>query len=81
MNIFAAKRENCYMTKDDMKKLYPITKLFICLALLFSLFIISSYIYNYCMAIICGVIAVGFGVSLKTYAKRIFLLRDRKSVV
>ena len=60
------------MTKDDMKKLYPITKLFICLALLFSLFIISSYIYNYCMAIICGVIAVGFGVSLKTYAKRIF---------
>ena len=60
------------MTKDDMKKLYPITKLFICLALLFSLFIISSYIYNYCMAIICGVIAVGFGVSLKTYVKRIF---------
>ena len=60
------------MTKDDMRKLYPITKLFICLALLFSLFIISSYIYNYCMAIICGVIAVGFGVSLKTYAKRIF---------
>ena len=60
------------MTKDDMKKLYPITKLYICLALLFSLFIISSYIYNYCMAIICGVIAVGFGVSLKTYAKRIF---------
>jgi len=60
------------MTKDDMKKLYPITKLFICLALLFSLFIISSYIHNYCMAIICGVIAVGFGVSLKTYAKRIF---------
>ena len=60
------------MTKYDMKKLYPITKLFICLALLFSLFIISSYIYNYCMAIICGVIAVGFGVSLKTYAKRIF---------
>lgn len=60
------------MTKDDMKKLYPITKLFICLALLFSLFIVSSYIYNYCMAIICGVIAVGFGVSLKTYAKRIF---------
>lgn len=60
------------MTKDDMKKLYPITKLFICLALLFSLFIISSYIYNYCMAIICGVIAVGFGISLKTYAKRIF---------
>ena len=60
------------MAKDDMKKLYPITKLFICLALLFSLFIISSYIYNYCMAIICGVIAVGFGVSLKTYAKRIF---------
>lgn len=60
------------MTKDDMKKLYPITKLFICLALLFSLFIISSYIYNYCMAIICGMIAVGFGISLKTYAKRIF---------
>ena len=60
------------MTKDDMRKLYPITKLFICLALLFSLFIVSSYIYNYCMAIICGVIAVGFGVSLKTYAKRIF---------
>ena len=60
------------MTKDDMKKLYPITKLFICLALLFSLFIISSYVYNYCMAIICGVIAVGFGVSLKTYVKRIF---------
>ena len=60
------------MTKDDMRKLYPITKLFICLALLFSLFIISSYIYNYCMAIICGVIAVGFGISLKTYAKRIF---------
>ena len=60
------------MTKDDIKKLYPITKLFICLALLFSLFIISSYIYNYCMAIICGVIAIGFGVSLKTYAKRIF---------
>ena len=60
------------MTKNNMKKLYPITKLFICLALLFSLFIISSYIYNYCMAIICGVIAVGFGVSLKTYAKRIF---------
>ena len=60
------------MTKDDIKKLYPITKLFICLALLFSLFIISSYIYNYCMAIICGVIAVGFGISLKTYAKRIF---------
>ena len=60
------------MTKDDMRKLYPITKLFICLALLFSLFIISSYIYNYCMAIICGVIAVGFGVSLKTYVKRIF---------
>ena len=55
-----------------MKKLYPITKLFICLALLLSLFIISSYIYNYCMAIICGVIAVGFGVSLKTYVKRIF---------
>ena len=60
------------MTKDDMRKLYPITKLFICLVLLFSLFIISSYIYNYCMAIICGVIAVGFGISLKTYAKRIF---------
>ena len=60
------------MTKDDMRKLYPITKLFICLALLFSLFIVSSYIYNYCMAIICGVIAVGFEVSLKTYAKRIF---------
>ena len=60
------------MTKDDMRKLYPITKLFICLALLFSLFIISSYIYNYCMAIICGVIAVGFRVSLKTYVKRIF---------
>ena len=60
------------MTKDDMRKLYPITKLFICLALLFSLFIISSYIYNYCMAIICGMIAVGFGVSLKTYVKRIF---------
>ena len=60
------------MTKNDMKKLYPMTKLFICLALLFSLFIISSYIYNYCMAIICGVIAVGFGVSLKTYVKRIF---------
>ncbi len=60
------------MTKDDMRKLYPITKLFICLALLFSLFIISSYIYNYCMAIICGMIAVGFGISLKTYAKRIF---------
>ena len=60
------------MTKNDMKKLYPKTKLFICLALLFSLFIISSYIYNYCMVIICGVIAVGFGVSLKTYVKRIF---------
>ena len=30
------------------------------------------FIYNYCMAIICGVIAVGFGVSLKTYVKRIF---------
>ena len=60
------------MTKDDMRKLYPITKLFICLALLFSLFIISSYIYNYCMAMICGMIAVGFGISLKTYAKRIF---------
>ena len=60
------------MTKNDMKKLYPITKLFICLTLLFSLFIISSYIYNYCMAIICGVIAVAFGVSLKTYVKRIF---------
>ena len=60
------------MTKDDMRKLYPITKLFICLALLFSLFIISSYIYNYCMAIICGMIAVGFGISLKTYEKRIF---------
>ena len=60
------------MTKDDMRKLYPITKLFISLALLLSLFIVSNYIYNYCMAIICGVIAVGFGVSLKTYVKRIF---------
>ena len=60
------------MTKDDMRKLYPITKLFICLALLFSLFIISSYIYNYFMAIICGMIAVGFGISLKTYVKRLF---------
>ena len=60
------------MTKNDMKKLYPITKLFISLALLLSLFIVSNYIYNYCMAIICGVIAVFFGVSLKTYVKRLF---------
>ena len=60
------------MTKNDMKKLYPITKLFISLALLLSLFIVSNYIYNYCMAIICGVIAVCFGVSLKTYVKRLF---------
>ena len=59
------------MTKNDMKKLYPITKLFISLALLLSLFIVSNYIYNYCMAIICGVIAVCFGVSLKTYVKRL----------
>ena len=60
------------MTKNDMKKLYPITKLFISLALLLSLFIVSNYIYNYCMAIICGVIAVCFGVSLETYVKRLF---------
>ena len=32
------------MTKNDMKKLYPITKLFICLALLFSLFIIIVWL-------------------------------------
>ena len=32
------------MTKNDMKKLYPITKLFISLVLLFSLFIIIVWL-------------------------------------
>jgi cobalt transport protein len=60
------------MTKDNLKQLYPLTKLFIALTLLVSSFIISNYIYSYFMIIICGIIAVCFGVGLKSYMKRIF---------
>lgn len=48
------------MTKDNLKRLYPLTKLFIALTLLVSSFIISNYIYSYFMIIICGIIAVCF---------------------
>ena len=60
------------MKKDFFKKLYPLTKLYLALALIISAFIIPSHIYDYSMIIICGII-VSFENKLKTYSKRIFL--------
>ena len=44
------------MKKDFFKKLYPLTKLYLALALIISAFIIPSHIYDYSMIIICGII-------------------------
>lgn len=60
------------MKKDFFKKLYPLTKLYLALALIISAFIIPSHIYDYSMIIICGII-VSFENKLKVYSKRIFL--------
>ena len=60
------------MKKDFFKKLYPLTKLYLALALIISAFIIPSHIYDYSMIIICGII-VSFENKLKIYSKRIFL--------
>ena len=60
------------MKKDFFKKLYPLTKLYLALALIVSAFIIPSHIYDYSMIIICGII-VSFENKLKIYSKRIFL--------
>ena len=60
------------MKKDYFKKLYPLTKLYLALALIISAFIIPSHIYDYSMIIICGII-VSFENKLKIYSKRIFL--------
>ena len=60
------------MKKDFFKKLYPLTKLYLALALIISAFIIPSHIYGYSMIIICGII-VSFENKLKIYSKRIFL--------
>ena len=60
------------MKRDFFKKLYPLTKLYLALALIISAFIIPSYIYDYSMIIICGII-VSFENKLKIYSKRIFL--------
>ena len=60
------------MKKDFFKKLYPLTKLYLALALIISAFIIPSHIYDYSMIIICGII-VSFENKLKMYSKRIFL--------
>ena len=60
------------MKKDFFKKLYPLTKLYLVLALIISAFIIPSHIYDYSMIIICGII-VSFENKLKIYSKRIFL--------
>ena len=60
------------MKKDFFKKLYPLTKLYLALALIISAFIIPSHIYDYSMIIICGII-VFFENKLKIYSKRIFL--------
>ena len=58
------------MKKDFFKKLYPLTKLYLALALIISAFIIPSHIYDHSM--ICGII-VSFENKLKIYSKRIFL--------
>ena len=60
------------MKKDFFKKLYPLTKLYLALALIISAFIIPSHIYDYSMIIICGLV-VSFENKLKIYSKRIFL--------
>ena len=60
------------MKKDFFKKLYPLTKLYLALALIISAFIVPSHIYDYSMIIICGII-VSFENKLKIYSKRIFL--------
>ena len=60
------------MKKDFFEKLYPLTKLYLALALIISAFIIPSHIYDYSMIIICGII-VSFENKLKIYSKRIFL--------
>ena len=60
------------MKKDFFKKLYPLTKLYLALALIISAFIIPSHIYDYSMIIICRII-VSFENKLKIYSKRIFL--------
>ena len=60
------------MKRDFFKKLYPLTKLYLVLALIISAFIIPSHIYDYSMIIICGII-VSFENKLKIYSKRIFL--------
>ena len=60
------------MKRDFFKKLYPLTKLYLALALIISAFIIPSHIYDYSMIIICGII-VSFENKLKIYSKRIFL--------
>ena len=60
------------MKRDFFKKLYPLTKLYLALALIISAFIIPSHIYDYSMIIICGII-VSFENKLKVYSKRIFL--------
>ena len=60
------------MKTDFFKKLYPLTKLYLALALIISAFIIPSHIYDYSMIIICGII-VSFENKLKIYSKRIFL--------
>ena len=60
------------MKKDFFKKLYPLTKLYLALALIISASIIPSHIYDYSMIIICGII-VSFENKLKIYSKRIFL--------
>ena len=60
------------MKRDFFKKLYPLTKLYLVLALIISAFIIPNHIYDYSMIIICGII-VSFENKLKIYSKRIFL--------
>ena len=60
------------MKRDFFKKFYPLTKLYLALALIISAFIIPSHIYDYSMIIICGII-VSFENKLKIYSKRIFL--------
>ena len=60
------------MKRDFFKRLYPLTKLYLALALIISAFIIPSHIYDYSMIIICGII-VSFENKLKIYSKRIFL--------
>ena len=54
------------MKKDFFKKLYPLTKLYLALALIISAFIIPSHIYDYSMIIICGII-VSFENKLKIF--------------